>query len=175
MGRPHVPEKVKIITSLFSRDMELLDKTKKSLEKFFGRTDYESPLLDFTHTEYYKGEMGEGLKRKFISFEKLRSLKNIYVLKLITNKLECHALEDGCRRINVDPGYLDLAKLVLFSTKDYIHRIYLDKGIYAEATLYYKDKSYKPWPWTYPDYATSAYIDIFNSIRERYKKNIRGT
>ena len=80
----------------------------------------------------------------------------------------------GKRSVNIDPGYLDLAKVVLFSTKDYSHRIYLDKGIYAEVTLFYKDNRFNPWPWTYPDYRTSEYLGIFKSIREIYKRQRSG-
>jgi Domain of unknown function (DUF4416) len=114
--------------------------------------------------------MGNNLKRKFLSFQKLFDLKDIYKVKLKTNMLERRLLKLGRRSVNIDPGYLDLAKLVLFSTKDYTHRIYLNKGIFAEATLFYKDKRFNAWPWTYPDYRSEAYIDIFNSIRELYCK-----
>ncbi|MFN3467301.1 MAG: DUF4416 family protein, partial [Candidatus Brocadiales bacterium] len=41
------------------------------------------------------------------------------------------------RPVNIDPGYLTSSKLVLASTNDYSHRIYLKKGIYAEVTLRY--------------------------------------
>ena len=77
------------------------------------------------------------------------------------------------RIINIDPGYLDLSKLILASTKDYKHRIYLTKGIYAEVTLFYQDKTFCPWEWTYPDYKTGEYIEIFNRIRQIYAEQIK--
>jgi hypothetical protein len=77
------------------------------------------------------------------------------------------------RSVNIDPGYLDLAKLVLFSTKDYTHRIHVGKGIFAEVTLYFQDDSFNAWPWTYPDYKTKEYIGIFNTIRGIYKSKRR--
>lgn len=174
MAIPRKPKKVKMIVGLISGDEALFAETKKLLEKILGKVDYESPAMGFAHTEYYENEMGCGLKRKFFSFERLCGLKSIYDLKLKTNNLEQKFLEGGRRKVNIDPGYLDLGKLVLFSTKDYSHRIYLDKGIFAEVTLYYKDKSFNPWPWTYPDYKTRPYIDIFNSIREKYKNDLQG-
>ena len=173
MGKARPPEKVKLIAALISNDTVLFDKIKSILEKrFLNKVDFESPVLDFTHTDYYNDEMGLGLKRKFLSFKKTAPLKNIEKVKLLTNEIEGLNSFAGKRRINIDPGYLDLSKLVLFSTKDYSHRIHVGNGIFAEVTLFYKDKNFTAWPWTYPDYKTEAYISIFNTIRDIYKKDI---
>ncbi len=182
-GIPHRPEpkrgkcfgtgaRVKPIVGLLSNDIAAMDKASMALTRTFGRTDLESGTLDFTHSDYYRKEMGSGLKRRFLSFQRLLSLKDIYKMKLKTNRLEEKFLKDGKRRVNIDPGYLDHAKLVLFSTKDYTHRIYLNKGIYAEVTLFYKDGRFNAWPWTYPDYRSDGYIGIFNSIRKLYADNL---
>ena len=88
------------------------------------------------------------------------------------NKIEAKNSFSGKRVINIDPGYLDLSKLVLFSTKDYTHRIHVGSGIFAEVTLFYKDKNFTAWPWTYPDYKTKDYLSIFNTMRDIYKKDI---
>lgn len=77
--------------------------------------------------------------------------------------------EKGRRRINLDPGYLDSAKIVLVSTKDFSHRIYLGNGIYGEVTLIYSGKNYQTLPYTYPDFRTQEYLDIFKKVREMYK------
>ena len=77
------------------------------------------------------------------------------------------------RRINLDPGYLSPAKLVLATTKDYDHRIYLGKGIYAEVTLRYTEFSYQPCKWTYPDYREESHLKIFNEIRAIYMQQLR--
>lgn len=169
MGHPEHPHKVKLIIGLLSGDTALMEKTKKLLIRAFGSTDLESGVLDFTHSSYYNEEMGGGLKRRFLSFKRLIPLKDICNIKLKTNALEKKFSKNDSRTINIDPGYLDLAKLVLLSTKDYTHRIYLDKGIFAEVTLFYKDKTFNAWPWTYPDYKSKEYLDLFNSIRGLYK------
>lgn len=168
MGTPLESHRVKLIVGLLSNDVQTLGKAEAALVRIFGPADFESGISDFTHSDYYIKEMGSGLKRKFLSFQRLLSLKDIYKVKLKTNLLEKKFLKDGRRRVNIDPGYLDHAKVVLFSTKDYTHRIYLDKGIYAEVTLFYKDGSFNAWPWTYPDYKSVTYIDIFNVIRGLY-------
>ncbi|MCM8762925.1 MAG: DUF4416 family protein [Candidatus Omnitrophica bacterium] len=148
-------------------------KTKKQLIRYFGNIDYESMPRPFNFTDYYGKELGAGLNRYFISFEKLLSPKDLAKIKIITNKLEKKFSVDSRRKINIDPGYLNLSKLVLATTKDYKHRIYLDKGIYAEVTLYYQARTFKSWPWTYPDYKTKDYIDIFNEIRQIYQKQLK--
>jgi len=172
MGTASHPEKVKLITGLISNDIEIIGQATDKLRKLFGPIDYESRISDFFHTNYYREEMGPDLKRKFLSFKKPVDLKNICAVKLKTNALEKRFEKNGFRTINIDPGYLNLSKLVLFSTKDYTHRIYLDNGIHAEVTLYYKDNSFHPWPWTYPDYKTAEYVGIFNEIRSLYKKDV---
>lgn len=172
MGLPEHPHKVKLIVGLLSTDETMLDRTVAALSRSFGPVDFKSPILKFTHSSYYREEMGENLKRLFISFQKLVNLKNIAKIKVTTNALEKRSSKNGKRTVNIDPGYLDNAKLVLFSTKDYTHRIYLDHGIYAEVTLFYKDRKYNAWPWTYPDYKTVEYLGFFNEIRDLYKKAV---
>lgn len=163
------PCRAKLITSIFSQDPELIHKASFAMEKVFGKIDFRSPVMDFTHTEYYKDEMGTGLKRVFLSFSKPVRPQSAYKAKLKTNALERKFTINGKRRVNIDPGYLDMAKLVLFSTKDYAHRIPMPRGIFAEVTLFYRDGRYNPWPWTYPDYKTKEHAEIFESIRSIYK------
>jgi hypothetical protein len=169
MGEIRKPESVKLVIGFLYNDPGVLDEAKKSLSLSFGKIDFESPCLDFSYTTYYSLEMGDGLKRLFISFEKLIDAESAYKTKLTTNALEKKLSRNEKRRINIDPGYIDMAKLVLFSTKDYAHRVSAGSGIFAEVTLFYKDGLYNPWPWTYPDYKSEEYSEIFNSIREIYR------
>ena len=171
MGNLHAIGKVKLIAGLISNDAGLFDKAGRIFEKKLNnKIDFESEVLPFIHTDYYKDELGENLKRKFLSFKNPVSLKNIEKTKLISNKIEKILSADNKRVINIDPGYLDLSKLVLFSTKDYSHRMHVGRGIFAEVTLYFKNDKFNAWPWTYPDYKTDEYISIFNSIRGSYKR-----
>ncbi len=130
--------------------------------------DFVSLPINFDHTDYYEAEMGKQLKRRFVSFLKLIPIEDLYRIKLYTNRLESRYLMAKSRQINIDPGYVDLAKLVLATTKDYAHRIFLRKGIFAEVTLSFKGDSFCPNEWTYPDYCRDEYIRIFNQIRTLY-------
>jgi endonuclease IV len=169
MGSSKAPTAVKLITALITGRQDLISETTDSLEALFKNTvERKSPVIDFSFTDYYRDEMGPALKRVLLSFEKPVPLEGLYATKIGTNDLESRFSESGKRRINIDPGYLDLAKVVLFSTKDYNHRIYLSGGIYAEVTLFYRNNTFNGWPWTYPDYKTKEYIDFFNLVREDY-------
>ena len=172
MGKIRHAGSVKLITGLISADVSIFDKLKNVLEKKFRNSvDFESPVLDFTHTDYYAAEMGPDLKRKFFSFKNTVSLKNIEKVKIVSNEVEELGSSNGKRVVNIDPGYLDLSKLVLFSSKDFTHRIHVGNGIFAEVTLRYMDKDFRPWPWTYPDYKSEEYLKVFRAIREIYKNS----
>jgi len=157
--------RAKLIVGFIYKDEAFFIKSRDSLKRKFGWIDFESGPLDFSCTAYYEKEMGPGLKRQFISFSRLISIQDLYRVKLYTNRLEIKLSNSARRQVNIDPGYMDLAKLVLASTKDYAHRIYLRKGIFGEVTLKYRDNSFTPNDWTYPDYRSKEYIDIFNQIR----------
>lgn len=173
MGSIKRHKAVKLIIGLIFKEDCVFKKTKIILERRFGKADFESKTLPFTHSSYYEKEFGKALKRRFISFKKLILPEDLAKIKIITNKIEKKLTNKALRLINIDSGYLALAKLIMASTKDYTHRIYLNQGIYAEVTLFYQDKTFKPWAWTYPDYKTSEYITIFNQIRDIYIKQIK--
>jgi hypothetical protein len=173
MGQAKEPKPVKLISSMFTADMELLEVAHDKLGEIFGPTDYESDLLPFDHTSYYAVEFGERLMRKIVAFAELVDPESLAQIKRLTNDLEMGWAKEGKRRINLDPGYVSLAKMVLATTKNHGHRIYLGQGIYAEVTLHYRNKTFRPWEWTYPDYASPSYIAIFNHIRELYLAQLR--
>ena len=173
MGKSKEPLPVKLIASIFTVSGELLEEAKVRLSQEFGPIDYESELLPFDHTTYYAAEFGENLKRKFVSFAELVHPGKLAEIKLLTNALEMEWAFGGKRRINIDPGYVSHSKLVLATTKNHAHRIYLGQGIYAEVTLHFRDGTFRAWPWTYPDYASPPLIAIFNHIRGLYVKQLR--
>ena len=173
MGQIKEPKPVKLISSMFTADLELLEVARNKLSETFGRTDYESDLLPFDHTSYYAAEFGEGLMRKIVAFAELVDAGRLAEVKRLTNDLEMGWAREGKRCINLDPGYVSLAKLVLATTKNHSHRIYLGPGIYAEVTLHYRSRTFRPWEWTYADYRTDHYIHFFNEVRLTYLEQLR--
>jgi hypothetical protein len=75
------------------------------------------------------------------------------------------------RPLNLDPGYLGLGKLVLASTKDHAHRLYLSRGIYAEVTLNYQDRGWRHHDWTFPDYRRADYQQFFSQCRDYLRRH----
>ncbi len=169
MGTAHEPAPVKLVISLLTGQPGLLPHVKEELARLFGPMDYESELLPFDHTAYYTPEFGPDLLRQIVAFEDLIDPADLPAIKCRTNELEGSLAVEGKRQVNIDPGYVSLGKLVLASTKDHGHRLYLGQGIYGEVTLTYRQGRFRPWPWTYPDYASDRYCALFGAIRQRYK------
>ncbi len=173
MGQIRNPAPVKLVVGLLTGEPKLFDTLQSRLEARFGAADMVSPVLDFTQTTYYAAELGPRLVREFVTFEQLIDPGELAGIKVWTNALEDEFARGQRRRINLDPGYVSLSKLVLASTKNHSHRIYIGQGIYAEITLRYYKKAFRPWEWTYPDYASEAYRLLFQGIRERYMQQLR--
>ncbi len=168
MSRPSIPEPVKIISSIFSGNSDILDSTLAILEEKWGAIDYISAAIPFDYTSYYRKEMGASLVRRFISFQTLVPPDMLPDVKLFTNKVEERFILEGKRVVNIDPGYISQAHLILATGKAYTHRPYLRDGIYADLTLIFEKHTFRRLEWTYPDYADKSTISIFNNIRERY-------
>jgi len=175
MGKIKSHPPVKLIVGMIASDDSLFIVTEELLIHRFGNVDFHSSIIAFNFTEYYTREMGTDLRRKFVSFERLIHPEKLAEIKLFTNEMERHFLSEGTdlRQINLNPGYVTAAKLILASTKDHIHRIYLGMGVYAEITLQMRKNSFQPWEWTYPDYRSEEYIKIFNTVRQMYMAQVR--
>ena len=168
-----------LLVGIFGWDTSLFEVIARIMERKFGPICGRSELFDFTHTDYYTEEMGPNLKKIFYVFSRPIHPDELAAIKLYTRKLEARfslketeygrrnrEWPERRRQVNLDPGYLSLNKVVLASTKDYSHRLYLGKGIYGEVTLFFKNKTFTPFPWTYPDYKTLGYVNFFNEMRK---------
>lgn len=174
MSHPKEPAPVCFFIALTTQDFSIGEQALTPLTSELGGVIFSSEAFDFSSfTHYYEKEMGRNLKKRFYFFENLKSPDFLVELKHICYKIELsYTTEFGKRKVNLDPGYVELSKVVLSTFKDYAHRIYLGRGVFAEVTLIYKDKSFISLPWTYPDY--QAFIPVFNQVREIYKVLKRG-
>ena len=173
MGTAREPQPVKLIASLLTSEPDLLAGARETLSLAFGPIDFESELLPFDHTDYYAPEFGPGLQRQIVTFARLVDPGELPAIKRKTNEIEQAMVSGGNRQVNVDPGYVSLGKMVLATTKNHAHRLYLGEGIYGEGTLTYQGGRFRAWPWTYPDYGSERYCALFDQIRERYKAQLR--
>ena len=168
---------VLLVTAAFSRYGAALDWAEAMLQMAWGPIVLESPRFDHRETTYYESTMGPDLRKVFFAFEQL-----VDPATLAERKLQAIAWEDEYRRqlnhpesrpLNIDPGYITEAKLVLASTKDRDHRIYLSQGIFAEVTLHFQRGAWASRPWTYPDYQRADYHEFFSRCREFLRQSYR--
>jgi hypothetical protein len=164
----------KLFIGIIYNDESLVKGLLAIIENEFGKLDLISEPIDFCHTSYYQKEMGDNLIKRFICIKELWNPENIYKAKLVTDKIENTYTTKNKRNINLDPGSLTLHNIILLSTKNFMHRIPLADGIYAELTLIFNKRAnkYQDLPWTYPDYKTSEYQKILLDIRKTYKKEL---
>ena len=176
MGEARAPDKVLRILAAFSQDEEALEWALQRAEAEWGKTALRSHIFHFVETDYYTSSMGSPLSKTFWAFEHPADAAELAHWKKQTNAWELdfarsHA-GDVVRPLNLDPGYLTLGKLVLASTKDHAHRIYLQAGIYAEVTLGYRNHCWNHWEWTYPDYRRQDVRAFFDACRDYFKKTL---
>ncbi|MCK4603230.1 MAG: DUF4416 family protein, partial [Deltaproteobacteria bacterium] len=63
---------------------------------------------------------------------------------------------------------LTAERLVLATGKNFPHRIYLGRGVFADLTFIYRKDSFVSLPWTFPDYASKEVIGFWNNVRKSY-------
>ena len=173
MGRNSSFKREKLILPVLFTDPGALAGASTALIRRFGPVDYRSGELPFTFTRYYEREMGKGIRRLFLSFEKPVDPAALSSIKRFTNRIEARFQGDRGRRINLDPGLLDLNRLLLATTKYAGHRIPLRRGIYAEITLHFREGRFQALPWTYPDFRSPEYREILLTVRELFHRQLK--
>lgn len=171
MRKPSPPAPVLLFIATLYRDEQWYSEAGKQLRALFGDTSIETEPLPWDYSGYYADELGSPVLRRFVFFRTMIDRETLPDIKRETCRIEEQLSADGRRNINLDPGYLTLYNIVLASTKNYSHRIYIGKGIFAEVTLIYREKDgrYHPNIFTYRDYASDAYARIFSEARKLLK------
>ena len=171
------PKPVKLIIGILAADHQCLHAAIEALTSEFGEPDFVSDVWPFEKTDYYKDQTGEHIIRQFVSIEKLVDPGKLAKIKHKTNKLEKKlAVKLGLplpRPVNLDPGIIEPSKLILATTKNYSHRIYIGKKMYAEVTLIFDKGHWRPLEHTYPDYRQQCYFDFFDKVRTRLLEQLK--
>lgn len=178
MGETTSHPPVLLVMAAFSRHDVALDWARERAESDWGPLALSSRRFAFTETEYYERTMGSGLRKTFFAFERLVDASQLADFKLQTNQWELEYAQSAGfseqRPLNLDPGYLSQAKLVLATTKDRDHRIYIGQGIFAEVTISFRrDRGWCGRDWTYPDYLRADYHEFFNRCRTYLRQRRR--
>lgn len=176
------PKPVKLIIAVMAADRKCLSAALDAIVAGFGTTDLVSDIWPFDQTDYYKEQTGPHILKQFASIEKLIDPGELAQIKHKTNQVEQSQAEllhsAGVvwpRPINLDPGIIELSKLVLASTKNYSHRIYIGQSIHAEVTLTFYKGKWQSFPYTYPDYKQPGYHEFFSKVRTRLIEQRRKT
>ena len=170
MGEPTLHSPALLLVAAFSRCEAALGWARNRAVEAWGPLALQSRVFQFDETDYYRATMGAGLQKSFFTFAAPFDPAGLAEVKLQTNRWEREYAAIGDqpqpRPLNLDPGYLTSAKLVLASTKDHSHRVYLSRGIYAEVTLYYSSRRWQARQWTYADYRREDYQQFFSECRD---------
>jgi hypothetical protein len=177
MWEVNEPKPVKLIIGILAADENSLQAGLESTIAQFGAKDLTSQVFSFTQTEYYKDQTGDNILRQFVSFDKLIDPGRLSKIKLKTNDIEQKLAKKLAlpfpRPVNLDPGMIEPAKLILASTKNFSHRIYIGDNIYAELTLSYCKGEWESYKYTFPDYKETRYHEFFSRVRERLVEQLR--
>ena len=157
------------VAAIFSRHPEALAWARDKLTDSFGSISAAMEPFDFVETKFYDASMGQGIQKQLIAFEQLTQPDTLVQDKLLANDWEAEYASSAnwaeVRPLNIDPGYVTEAKLVLGTTKDRDHRIHIGQGIFAEVTLFFHRGAWASRPWTYPDYQRPDVQDFLTRCR----------
>ncbi len=173
MGKITPFRKVKLFCGLLAGQTADAEKAIVLLGEHFSSIDSRSPVMPFLSTDYYRGEMGEPLFRQFVSFQGLLAPEKLPEIKIVTNGLEIKLAVAGKRTVNIDPGYISDANVIIATCKNHYHRVPLKRGIYAHLEYVLKNKQIHFLPWTYPDFQSDAYLDYFRKLFLLFKEDNR--
>jgi hypothetical protein len=173
MSQSQTPKPAKLVIGFFLKEKNLVVPVVKALVDKFGPVDIVSPWFPFNFTTYYEAEMGAPLFRRMLAFETMIKQSALSDIKLTTNDLELEYSKNSKRMINLDPGYMLRERFVLATGKNYSHRIYIGKRIYADLTLIYTKGRFRKLPWTYPDYAEQNMLTYLERVRNKYVIDLR--
>jgi hypothetical protein len=157
----------------------LLTWGRDAAARLLGPIQREAGPFPFDWTDYYRGIAPE-LDRYLFSFDGLAPAEGLAGWKRAAVGIERESARlsgDGsppARRINLDPGWIDGARLVLASTKDHAHRIYLGGGIFAEVTLRFRKGRPVSFDYTFPDFRSGRYDSFLVQVREDWRRERPG-
>jgi hypothetical protein len=164
---------VKLFCGLIYSEAVSLDRVQKRLAERCGAIQSCSDPMPFIQTDYYRQEMGDPLWRRFVVFSGSVKSTELPDIKRYCNQAEIEMAVGGKRTVNIDPGYLSLANVVIATTKNHFHRIPLRDGIYAHLEYIVKHQKLLPLEWTYPDFLQDDYLDFFDRLRRSFKEQLR--
>jgi hypothetical protein len=175
MAPLHDPPQIAWLCGILAAGPGWLDRARTALSQRVAPVAFAGPVRPFEFTDYYADQMGSDLLRQLVALDSGAPADDLARTKVLTNQLEAELSAEAShgpdRPVNLDPGYLTLANLVLASCKNFAHRIYLGSGVFAEVTLLFRQGSWQSLDWTFPDYASGLYDETLTEIRNRIDRS----
>ena len=173
MSLPESYPPVLPVVSVLYNDTTFLKETVHHLQLLFGEVVLFSEPYPFDMTNYYQAEMGSKLLRVWLCFTPLQDPSGLPMWKD-----RCIAIEEifggeGKRLVNIDPGYLDHAKLILASCKDAPDKVYIGKGVFAHTCLLYRKGEFHGPEHSFADFIDGRFDEFFMSAKKLLRKLIK--
>lgn len=166
----------KLFIGIMFSDKKNCSNAIEELKNKFGDIEVESQEYEFSKiTDYYAGEMGKKILKKFIVFKNLINKDQLANIKIFTNMMEEKYSIRGKRKINLDPGYFDKDQLVLASVKSSPYKVYIGNGIYAHLTFLFKKNDCIEMFRTFPDFRSDGIKKFFINLRKNLYKQASTT
>lgn len=182
MSKSIYPPEAKVVLFLLTNQEALAQKVITHFEPILGPIELQSAWYPFNQSDYYEKELGKNLRRCLVSFKNIFEPHRLAELKQLAVELEhlypsplpspTRGEGEGKRSINVDPGYVDLFKVVLASGKAGGQKVALAKDVHAYTLLRYEKGGWHPFEWTYPDFKEPTYHKDLLEIRKNLKKEL---
>lgn len=179
LAKTRLVEPVIPFVAIITSDDAVLQWARAQIVERWGELAEISQPLAFEAGGHYAVEMGQGLRKSLVALAAAQDPAGLADWKTQTNAWERQAVAEfpgpHVRPLNLDPGYITQAKLVLATVKDRDHRIYLREGIFAEVTLSYVAGRWVHHRWTYPDYRSEVVFQFATRCRFRLRAHLRVT
>lgn len=179
MAKTRLVEPVIRMVAIITSQQAVLQWARDQVMQNWGAIAEVAPAFPFEAGGHYANEMGSGLYKTLVALEPFADPADLAEWKTQTNLWEqqaaAHFGGSPLRPLNLDPGYITQAKLVLATVKDRDHRVYLRAGIFGEVTLSYIARRWVAHRWTYPDYRTEEVFRFASDCRSRLRARLRAT
>lgn len=172
MPAQRFPDPVKLLAAVLWSREDALRAALEAMQARWGEADHVGRDLPFDLTDYYEAEMGTRLFRRIIGFSRLIPPDALIEAKLAALEIEEMLRGPAGRIVNIDPGYLDLHKVVLASGKGAGHKVYLGAGVHADMVCRYVRGRFLPFERTFPDFRDGRHDGDLLRIRALYKDSL---
>lgn len=172
-------EPAKFFFAVAGGEKRYLPEVEDLLLAELGSVEFRSKIYCFSDfSRYYDRETGGRVWKYLFSVREMMPPETLVKVKLHSEQIQQQFLSERhgrtCRDVNIDPGYLNGWQVILSSVKNFTHRIYLEKGVYAETTLLYQKGDFQSLPWTYADYLSEPVLAFLNDARQSWSR-LKGT